>query len=130
MEMRSQRQRVVGNWVSETFGPLAMKSEERVMRVMEEAFELAQAQGLSLEKLNRLMSIVYSRPPGDSHQEVGGVLMCLLAYCESQGMDADTLEQAEVSRVLSKPTEHFRRRQNEKHRLGVSIEGIPAKDSK
>ena len=46
--------------------------------------------------------------------------MCLLAWAQGRGVSLLELVDAEMSRVLSKPIEHFRKRQAEKCALGVS----------
>lgn len=52
-------------------------AEERTLRFVEEALELAQAMGLSRERIGALADYVYSRPVGEVDQEVGGVSVTL-----------------------------------------------------
>lgn len=119
---RNQRQKDMLAWALRTFGTkTAGNPEERIRRFAEEAIELAQAAGMSQEAVADLVRYVYSRPAGDPAQEVGGVSISLLAYCELAGMSADELEQREFSRVLSKDAAYFRQRQDAKARLGVAI---------
>lgn len=109
-----QRQRVVADWTVQTFGPEMMTPHERVLRVLEEALELAQAEGLSAVEAIRLVRYVFDRPAGDPAQEVGGLRLTILAYCAAKGILADDCEAAEVARVLAKDPQHFRDRNVEK----------------
>jgi hypothetical protein len=97
--------------VRATFGDSLLATEERVSRVVEEAVELAQAEGVPAERLHALVRHVYAKPPGDPAQEVGGVGVTVLAYCAAVGISADDAEAREVERVLALPVDHFRRRQ-------------------
>lgn len=120
MHSRDERQARVRQWAVDTFGPqTANDPGERIRRFAEEAVELVQAAGLPKQALLDLVNYVYSRPAGEPEQEVGGVSFTLLAYCEHQGFSAEELEQREVERVLSKPREHFRARQDAKAAAGV-----------
>lgn len=118
---RDQRQRKVFEWCAATFGhEVATDPSERVRRLLEEAIELAQAEGLARPAAEALLARVYGRPPGEPKQEAGGVGVSLLAYCAARCHSADALETAEVDRILSKSPEHFRARQEEKARLGIA----------
>lgn len=76
-----QQQALVGEWVTRAFGTTcAANLRERVARVLEEAMELAQAEGLSLPEALTLATYVFGRPLGEPDQEVGGVMVTLLAY--------------------------------------------------
>ena len=114
-----QRQRTVADWTVRTFGPEMMTPHERVLRVLEEALELAQAENLPAAETTRLADYVYSRPAGDPAQEVGGLRLTILAYCATKGLLADDCEAKEIARVLAKPAQHFRDRNVEKAHAGV-----------
>lgn len=119
-------QRQVGEWVQSTFGPASLASrEERALRVVEEAAEMAQALGLDEEAALRVVRHVFSREPGRLGQEAGGLMNVLAAACESQGVDlwAETL--AEHQRIHSPDViEKCRRKAAEKAAKGVSV--VPA----
>ena len=118
---REARQAVVGQWVESTFGRSSLTNlEERVTRVLEEAVELAQSEGLSEEKAKDLVQYVYSRPKGDPAQEAAGVSICVLAYCWAKGFSAEVLEEVELERVLAIPASLFRLRHDRKIVAGVS----------
>jgi hypothetical protein len=116
---RDERQALVAKWVEDTFGPTTIL--ERIDRLVEEVVELAQAEGTHHQTLHRIIKHVYKRPPGVPSQEVGGIGMCLLAYCATAGISADTCEQAELARVLGVSADVFRQRQNVKADAGIGL---------
>jgi hypothetical protein len=118
---RFTRQIFVRQWVVNTFGVNAMGIEERILRFFEEATELAQACGLTKAAALRILNHVYSRPVGETPQEVGGVGVTLLALCAALDLGADELEELEVSRIKDpKLTAKIQRKQLMKIRAGIS----------
>lgn len=118
------RQDSVADWLSRAFEnrvPAHLRGHERALRVLEEALELAQAEGVAFDAAARLQAYVYARPVGDAAQEVGGIRIALLAYAVEKGLSADRAEQAELAHVLAKPLEAVRERAREKHSAGVSF---------
>lgn len=119
---RNQRQKEIAAWTARTFGArTATCREERIRRFADEAIELAQAEGMSEEDFSNLVRYVYSRPAGEPPQEVGGVAVTLMAYCETAGMSVDELEQREIARILAKDADYFRARQNAKALAGIAM---------
>lgn len=115
---RLVRQIKVANWVKEAFGLQQARSVEyRGLRFVEEAIELAQSCSCKKETLHRLIDHIYSRPAGELFQELGGVGLTLLALASAAGLSADWAEQAELERVLSKPLEMFKKRNEEKDQM-------------
>lgn len=105
---RDERQSTVARWTRETLGDATMTSGERALRFFEEACELAQAEGLTTEQCAALVAHVFGKPAGDPAQEVGGVSVTLLAYCEARGFSADAAEARELARVLAIDPQRFR----------------------
>lgn len=93
--------------------------ETRVLRFFEEAVELAQAFGLRPELLAHQIAVTYAREPGEIAQEVGGVMVTLMAFCESKEISLALAEHNEIARCNSKPLEYFQRRQKEKREKGL-----------
>lgn len=118
---RDARQGLVYRWAKNTFGDGAIQPTERATRFLEEAIELAQAQGIPIEEVKKLVDYVYAKPPGDIAQEVGGCGVTLLAFCAAVGLYADEEERNEVRRVLAKDPSHFQMRQNIKAEAGIAI---------
>lgn len=120
MNERDERQSIVLAWVRRTFGEKLLNVEERALRVLEEAMELAQASGVAERRSYALLQHVYSKPAGKAHQELGGLGVTLLAYSAVVGTSADEAERIEVERVTSLPMDHFRIRQTLKANAGVA----------
>jgi hypothetical protein len=120
---RTYRQAQVSSWVQSTWGyAVATSRQERAMRLLEEAIELVQAEHIHMSRVFSLAKHVYSKPVGNPAQEVGGISITLLAYCNALGINADDTERQELERVLSLPAEHFRERQAKKAAAGVAME--------
>lgn len=97
-------------WVRRCFGEHAMARTERAARLMEEAVELAQAEGVTVALARGIVERAYARPTGDPAQEAGGVGMCLAAWSVASGVDVAAETEREVSRVEALPVEHFKAR--------------------
>lgn len=94
----------IAEWVRSRFGANALHDrQERVARLLEEAAELAQAEGLALDTAQRILARTYSRPVGEVGSEVAGVGLTLAAYCVAAGLDPQALMRAELKRVEAVP---------------------------
>jgi len=118
---RDERQTAVFDWCHRAFGTTVSVDDlaERGRRFLEEAIELFQANGGTVEELIKVSGIVFGRPVGEVHQEIGGVMVTLYALAEVLGLSVEECEVAEIDRVLSKPIEHFQARQREKREMGL-----------
>ena len=90
------------------------------MRLLEEAVELAQAEGVPLDRALATVEHVYLKPAGKPEQEAGGVGVTLLAYCAARGISADAEEAREFERVLDIDPAYFRARHNIKADAGIA----------
>lgn len=126
---RDIRQIAILAWVRDTFGMPAAEVPERVRRLVEEVVELAQAEGLPLEAIKDIAHHVYSKPPGEPTQEIGGVCTTLLAYCASKNVSMEACENAEFQRIQKLPPSYFRDRQNIKADAGIAVRyhALPAR---
>ena len=112
---------VVEGWVRRTFGDKLMDNPvERGRRVLEEAIELFQTSGGSVEEAAAIVKTVFGKPKGRLEQEVGGVIVTLLALCAHHGLRLDDVAKIEIERILSKDREDFRRKQAAKADLGIA----------
>jgi len=118
---RDNRQRAVLQWVIETFGEPAAAPMERALRVLEEAVELAQAEGLTRDRAIDVVEYVFGKPAGTPSQEAGGLGVTLLAYCEARSLSADEAEQREFDRVMAVDPAQFRARHNKKAEAGIAV---------
>lgn len=118
-------QRVVGQWCARAFGVMvSVDRKDRSIRIVEEATELCQYEGVDPAVLHKLIDVVFSRPIGFPYQEMGGIAVTSLAYCEASGMSFESCLEQEVERILDKDISLFRARQAEKVALGVSNEKL------
>lgn len=113
-------------WARAAFGDAHVDSiPQRALRLLEEAIELAQAAGVDEQLAAKLVRFVYARPVGDLWQEIGGVGVTLLVLAESAHFGCERAIDKEAARVLSKPIEHFTRRNAAKGAAGFDI--VPGK---
>ena len=113
------------SWAMLAFGEFIAKNKtERNLRFIEEAVELVQACGATEEHVLRIVRHVFSRPPGDREQEVGGTLVTLSALCEAQGIDIEFVSEVELARCYEK-IEKIRGKQlwKQEQGIGVDLEG-------
>jgi len=109
------------DWAIRSFGSDHVNDiPVRALRLAEEAVELAQAAGVSKDKMHALIDIVYSRPVGDLRQEIGGVMMTTTVLCAVLREDTDYYFETELRRVLAKSPEHFAKRNQDKIDLGLT----------
>lgn len=108
--------RLACEWAVRAFGrDHVANAPVRALRILEEAVELCQAFKVPPEKVAACVEIVYSRPPGDPVQELGGVLLTTNILCAALGnIEPDDLLEMELARVLAKSPEHFAKRNLEK----------------
>lgn len=112
----SEDQEQVASWIKETLGEdAASNGQERVLRLVEEAIELAQALDINVETLIRLILYVYAREPGKPAQEIAGCMVTLYGAASALSVDAHEVFAAELQRIHTPEVmERVRRRQAEK----------------
>jgi len=98
----------ISNWVRTRIGPEHMHPRERAMRLLEEAVELAQAEGITADQAHRQIEHVYARPVGRHYLEAAGVAVCLFAWCAARGQKLLDLAMREMERIEAKPVEAIR----------------------
>jgi len=112
-------------WLIKNFGEgVATSRVERAARVLEEAAELAQAEGVPLGQAMRITDRAYERPPGEPWQEAAGVTTTLLAWAGVTGTDLLAVADAELTRVEEIPVEDMRRKHAEKVQAGTAFAGV------
>jgi hypothetical protein len=119
---RLKRQRSVSEWCARAFGAdHASSIPQRAVRLLEEAIEAYQSAAGDAEMAHRLIDYVFERPAGSLAQELGGIGVTLLALAEAANLDAEVEEVREVRRVMSKPLDHFRDRNDAKNAAGFEV---------
>lgn len=95
----SSYQRQVEQWLEACFPPsVRADRSERTHRFLEEALELAQANGCSRDDAIALVNYVFGRPAGQANQEVGGVMVTLASLCSAVGITMDEAGSSELDR--------------------------------
>lgn len=118
---RDDLQTEVGAWCRRTFGDgIMLDRHERALRVLEEAIELAQADGVALGDVMAVAGHVFAKPRGKPEKEIGQVGVALLAYAEAIGLSATDAEIAEAARVFMLPPEHWAERHDRKCEAGIA----------
>lgn len=97
-DLTSYQQRVE-QWLETCFPPSVRSDRaERTHRFLEEALELAQANGCSHDDAVALVHYVFGRPKGDPTQEVGGVMVTLASLCSATGIHMGEAGDVELAR--------------------------------
>lgn len=89
----------VDTWIRTHLPIQQLGRRQRAMRVFEEAAELLQSEGISLELALKQVQHVYNRPAGNSVQEVGGIVVCLLGWCNTANYHLQDITEAELERI-------------------------------
>lgn len=111
-------------WVVRTFGlPNLTDRRERARRIVEEAIEVAQSEGIDEARVRRLVERVYSRPVGMIGDEIGGLLLTIAAW---QANTPSMSPFVEAERLLSTKLEpgdpeRFRAKHADKVAAGVGL---------
>lgn len=85
--MSKPLQQRVWTWLVTAFGGKFLSPQDRVLRALEEAVELAQAADILQEVAYAMVEHVYSRPKGDPRQELAGLVNTTLMVAEAYGLD-------------------------------------------
>lgn len=87
-------------WVLTCFGAsIADDMLERNFRFLEEALELVQSLGCTRAQAQSLLDYVYSRPVGETRQEIGGVMVTLCALGAAADIDVASEGEYELLRI-------------------------------
>jgi hypothetical protein len=89
----------VEEWLEACLPESARRDQlERTFRFLEEALELAQANGCPREDALTLIDYVYGRPHGRPDEEVGGVMVTLAGLCSALAIDMNDAGSRELQR--------------------------------
>jgi len=101
-------ERRVAEWIRTRIGADHIAPQERAIRLLEEAVELAQAEGIPFDPVMRQIFHVYGRPAGQPQQEAGGVAVTLLGWCAAYETTFREVALREIERIEAKPVEEIR----------------------
>lgn len=123
--MKKRFQDRVREWVDHCFGTkIADNKNERNERFLEESLELVQSAGMTEDQVKRLVTYVFSRPPGELKQEVGGVAVTFDALCSAHRLDRERCAEIELERIHGLSDE-IREKQRSKPSLGKKSSVYP-----
>ena len=109
-------------WVESRLGTkILMDRKERAARLLEEALELAQAEGVPEILATNLARRVYDRPVGEPRQEAAGVGVCYLAYCHATDLAPLDVVAEEMTRVEGVDPAVTRARHDFKAAAGLAL---------
>lgn len=94
-----ERQARAFTWARETYGPRVENARYQAFRLLEEAMELAQTQGLGLEDFVRAAEYVSARKIGDTKTEIGDLSLCLDILAENLGLSVDSCHAGCLNRI-------------------------------
>lgn len=115
-------------WMLTCFGAeISGDRVERADRLLEEVFELLQSGGYDPARVVSLRDYVWGRDVGEPHQEVGGVMVTLAAYCLAHDLDMHDAGETELARIWTK-VEKIRAKQAAKPKHSPLPVHIPAPD--
>ena len=122
-------QREVGRWVRSRFGISSLiDPRERALRVLEEAYELAQAAEIDVAPAAAVMEHVYQKPCGELKQEAAGVVLTLFALAGAHGFDLLAETRQKIGRIPTVPIEVSRARQTSKAEASIGRRPSPGPD--
>ena len=107
-------------WAIETFGDVATNRDERAARLVEEAIEFAQAEGVPRSVVEKILARVYSKPAGDPLAELQGVALTLDSCAENLGDTVEAATARELARVRSLPKSEWTKRHDAKVAAGFA----------
>lgn len=106
-------------WAVWAFGSVASSKEERALRFLEEAMELAQACGISAEQATKVGKRTWARPVGQVATEVAQASLTLTCLSEALDVDQRTVHCQEFMRVRTFTQEYWERRHAVKAQYGI-----------
>lgn len=114
--------RVTMRWSQLVFGEKiqALTPKVRMLRLLEETLELAQAEGVNIGEVRLITDQVFKKPPGEPYKELGGVLVTMAVYAETKGYDIDCAFWDEFERIMDPVMmEKVRKRNLEGDKIGI-----------
>lgn len=96
-------QKRIAQWITACLGEECWDDmDDRTIRFLEEAVELAQALGISEAAAHRVVNYVYDREIGEPPQEIAGAFLTLANVATCHNFDMTELAEKELARVWTK----------------------------
>lgn len=113
------RQKRAFEWARSVYGDRVRNHRYQAFRFLEEAVELVQTQGLSVEDCQRVVAYVMARKAGQTSIEVGDVRFTLDILAENLGISVDGCHATTINRVKGIPPEKAREKDDAKIASGL-----------
>jgi hypothetical protein len=95
-------------WIESRIGIEHMHPKERAMQLLEEAIELAQAEGIDIDMVAKQVAHIFDGPAGDPSEELAGVVVCAYGWCAARGEHMADLAAREIARIERAPLDKIR----------------------
>lgn len=115
----SDFQTITFKWMKDCFGDeIASDKKTRSLALLEEALELCQATGVTVDEVLKQTDYTYNRPAGEINQEVGGVMIALAGLCAAHGLKMEGAMQYAIAYCTTN-TRKIRAKQKDKVKAGI-----------
>ena len=108
-------------WALWAFGRVVLNRQERAMRLLEEATEYAQAEGVQKIVADAIVTRVYLKDPGDPVEELAQVQMCVCAAASVHNVDLMETTHQQVNKCWERNAAEWERRHDAKVQLGIAV---------
>ncbi|AFU88085.1 hypothetical protein CcrColossus_gp215 [Caulobacter phage CcrColossus] len=114
-----KRQETAYQWALDTYGNRALGSRYQALRLVEEAMELGQTQGLTEADFVLVAAYVSAKKAGETRGEVGDLAISLLILAENLGLSVDSCLTDTLNRIHALDPDACRRKDDEKIKFGL-----------
>ena len=101
--------------------PSCSDPRERILRLIEEAIELGQAEGVDKAVVSKITEFVYNKKKGYIPQEAGGVIVTLLLYLDARSFNLEETALGELGRLLWEDWEYLNHKKALKKDAGIGL---------
>jgi NTP pyrophosphatase (non-canonical NTP hydrolase) len=126
-EAPAPSKRPILDWAVSVFGSVARNRNERAARLVEEAIELAQVEGVEHQTISKIAERVFSKPTGTLETEIGDVGLTLEALAENVCVDLQRATAARFAWLQAQPVEERRAKHDAKVAAGTAYSTEPPK---
>jgi hypothetical protein len=117
----------ISNWLQSVLGTeVRTNLRERASRIVEEAIELAQVEGVTRSRCSASSSACTRGRWASRHQEIAGIQVCVLAYTAAADIDLAKVTNDEITRIEDPALiEKIRAKHAAKAAAGTAIKAKP-----
>ena len=118
-ERSDERQKRALVWAKSVYGERVTDRRYQAFRFLEEACELAQAQGLNFQDMLKVLAYVDERPAGETSVEIGDVLLSVDIMSENLGLSVDGCHTDTLTRIQALDADKCRAKDEAKCAAGL-----------